>query len=453
MAGALTKFAAVAGPPWLVGRPLESRRRSMSAQAVGALLLLVFASFAQAATPDGTVAAMEAASRVSGAYRAADGALVVVGRSEDAGFVFDESDGRRRRVLSASPAGALVVEDGVVSVDRNQVLTATFGQRRIRAQHVPLSVETVTWKSGDLVLSGSLWRPLGRQPTPAVVLVQGSGPETRWAMRQFPAWLAANGLTVIAFDKRARWEPWESGIDVLAADVLGAVALLRSRPDVDSGQVGLLGISNGAFVAVRAAGRSSDVGFVIPIVGGAGPVWAHELRRVHLNGENAGLPANELSALDKFMRGLYRPDSFVSGRQAQFAAALAEARGTRWVEVSPVSPFLGLPPQVSFGIGKEAWERELSYDPSADLTKLAARPSLFILAGKDENVDTALAQREVALHALDARVVVLPDASHSLTVASTDASVTLAPQLFLELRQFVGGLARTHSGERRSGHL
>jgi fermentation-respiration switch protein FrsA (DUF1100 family) len=52
-----------------------------------------------------------------------------------------------------------------------------------------------------------------------------------------------------------------------AGDVLAAVQLLKSRPDVDSKHIGLCGHSEGGVVAPIAASRSNDVAFIILMSG------------------------------------------------------------------------------------------------------------------------------------------------------------------------------------------
>lgn len=375
-----------------------------------------------------------AAQPLFGAWRRADGTLFVVGRSDDAVFVFDDATGLRRRATPTS--GELLVGDGRLALAGNH-LRGKLGGNTIDSTRVPLTTEEVRWSNGEVALSGTLWRPAGSARTPAVVLVHGSGPETRWAMRQFPAWLAAHGVTAIAYDKREHFQPWEAGIDVLAGDALGAVALLRTRADVDVARVGLLGISNGAFVIVRAAARSRDVGFIVPIVGGGGALYLHELHRLHHAGLEAKLSAADQVALEAFVRELYRSETFAAGGKPRLGKLLAEARGQHWLAVTPFAQFADMPIDTSFVIGQRAWANELQYDPAADLDRLGARPALFLLAGADEDVDTALAASEIAQHAPQARIVTIPGASHYLTLPTRRSdSARLAPLVFSELREF-----------------
>jgi pimeloyl-ACP methyl ester carboxylesterase len=218
---------------------------------------------------------------------------------------------------------------------------------------------------------------------------------------------------------------------------------LRSRADVVPRRVGLLGIWSGAFVWGRAAAGSPAVGFIIPVVGGGGPLWRHELYRLHNEGVRAGLRAADVRALDSFMKDLYRPQTFAADGKARLTAALAHARGQRWLDVTPLKEFIDAPIDTAFALGRQAWANELSYDPAADLARLRARPALFLLGGADQNIDTALCAAEVHKHAPAARIVVLPKASHYLALSEprpTAEQVTLSPRLFTSLEAFIARL-------------
>jgi pimeloyl-ACP methyl ester carboxylesterase len=122
----------------------------------------------------------------------------------------------------------------------------------VKAEEIQLHV-------GDLRLRGTIWVADQEAPTPGVVLVAGSGPADRSNGGYFDALrdrLVAAGVTVLAFDKRGVGDSagdWASArADNLAADVAGAVEVLRVHPAVDGRAVGLFGHSEGGWVALRA---------------------------------------------------------------------------------------------------------------------------------------------------------------------------------------------------------
>jgi len=115
-------------------------------------------------------------------------------------------------------------------------------------------------------LAGTLNVPLGRGPFPAVVWVHGAGESARLPYDGAPLVqaLVDSGIAVLSYDKRGVGEsvgeccPGDYGqFNLLAADVDGAVAALRSRPEIDPSRIGLLGASQAGWVVPLATVRSN----------------------------------------------------------------------------------------------------------------------------------------------------------------------------------------------------
>jgi pimeloyl-ACP methyl ester carboxylesterase len=113
-------------------------------------------------------------------------------------------------------------------------------------------------------LAGTLNEPLGRGPFPAVAWVHGAGESARLPDgAPLVQALVDSGIAVLSYDKRGVGEsegeccPGDYGqFNLLAADADGAVAALRSRPEIDPSQIGLLGASQAGWVVPLAAVRS-----------------------------------------------------------------------------------------------------------------------------------------------------------------------------------------------------
>ena len=114
-------------------------------------------------------------------------------------------------------------------------------------------------------IAGTLNVPLGRGPFPAVVWVHGAGESARLPYDGAPLVqaLVDSGIAVLSYDKRGVGEskgecsPGDYGqFNLLAADVDGAVAALRSRSEIDPSRIGLLGASQAGWVVPLAAVRS-----------------------------------------------------------------------------------------------------------------------------------------------------------------------------------------------------
>jgi len=174
------------------------------------------------------------------------------------------------------------------------VLPLTFQrtEKRVensRPQHprkpYPYVEEDVSYQSGkgDIRLAGTLTKPNGDGPFPAVLLITGSGAqdrdETLLGHKPFLVLadhLTRRGVAVLRLDDRgvggSTGVLTDATTDDLAGDVLAGVEYLKRRKDVLAERIGLIGHSEGGMVAPLVASRSTDVAFIVllaaPGVGG-----------------------------------------------------------------------------------------------------------------------------------------------------------------------------------------
>ena len=110
---------------------------------------------------------------------------------------------------------------------------------------------------------------------PAIILVHGSGAENRESMLPFARFLIRRGMAVLGYDKRGvggSTGDWNTAsFDDLAGDVVAAFEYLKTRRDIDAGQIGLLGISQAGWIMPLAAVRAKDIAFLISISGAGVP--------------------------------------------------------------------------------------------------------------------------------------------------------------------------------------
>jgi len=143
----------------------------------------------------------------------------------------------------------------------------TFGDPHVLSDYQELAVR---FTCEGVTLAGTLTLPSGSGPYPALVWVHGSGQAGRLTYKApLVQKLIESGLAVFSYDKRGVGEsqgvccPGDSNhFNLLAADVAGAVNALRSRSDIDSKQIGLLGASQAGWIVPLSVARFDRVAFI-----------------------------------------------------------------------------------------------------------------------------------------------------------------------------------------------
>lgn len=165
---------------------------------------------------------------------------------------------------------------------------------------LPLRVERVTFAAGVTPMAGLLTLPSGPPPHPAVVVVHGSGPQTAQSLAWIGEAWARVGFAALTYDKRGvggsggRYEAVSTRnsatvLGTLAEDVLGAVAFLEEQRDIDPRRIGLVGLSQGGWIAPLAASRSDRVSFMVLYSGPTVSV-GEEMFYSELTGDGDGQP-------------------------------------------------------------------------------------------------------------------------------------------------------------------
>jgi dipeptidyl aminopeptidase/acylaminoacyl peptidase len=273
------------------------------------------------------------------------------------------------------------------------------------------------FRSGDVPLSGTLLLPRTPGRRPAVVLVHGSRDVDRYGTLMHAAFLLRYGVAVLAYDKRGVGRSggdWRTAsVPQLAGDVEEAVRWLKTRPEIDPGQIGLLGLSEGGWVAPLAATRSGDVAFVITLSGPAISPVELDMTNVRHELERQGTPRDEVERAI----GLKRlSDHFARTGEGwdEFLAGVGGATGRPW---GPMFSYAGAPPS------REAWywrywRGMMDYDPLSALRVLRS-PVLAIFGQFDTtvrpDVNTPLWRKALEEAGnRQASLVVLPRANHAL---------------------------------------
>ena len=186
---------------------------------------------------------------------------------------------------------------------------------------------SVTVSFSQWQLPGTLTMPQGAGPFPAVVLVQGAGPqdqdETLGPNKPFKdlAWgLASNGIAVLRYVKRTKQYGPESAVDPMKMtvddettnDARAAVTLLASQQGIDPHHIYVLGYSFGGYVAPRIAAGDTQVAGLVLLAANSRPVEQMAIERVRYLLGVQQVPADQaqktIEGVEAQVKNIDRPD-------------------------------------------------------------------------------------------------------------------------------------------------
>ncbi|MHC4337078.1 MAG: alpha/beta fold hydrolase [Planctomycetota bacterium] len=132
-------------------------------------------------------------------------------------------------------------------------------------------------KTDGVKLGGTLTLPRSQGQCPAVLLISGSGPHDRNGAMMVHTFLVLadhltrQGIAVLRVDDRgagvSTGDCFEATSEDLAGDVLAGIEYLKSRKEISTKQIGLIGHSEGGIIAPMVAVRSTDVAFIVMMAG------------------------------------------------------------------------------------------------------------------------------------------------------------------------------------------
>src|SRR6202041_3132930 len=239
--------------------------------------------------------------------------------------------------------------------------------------------QPLTLVNGKFELPGTLTMPVGNGPFPAVVLIQGSGPEdqdeTLGPNKPFKdlAWgLGSRGIAVYRYTKRTKKYGAQSSDDPVrltveeetTSDARAAVALVAKQPKIDPKQVFLLGHSLGAYLAPRIATGDSQIAGIAILGANTRPIEQVIVEQIHYLSGKSGAPADE------------------SARQIADAEAAAKQIESPNLQPSDTVSLLGSKTYGAY------WLDLRGYDPVKTASQLKI-PILVLQGGRDYQVTNA----------------------------------------------------------------
>jgi uncharacterized protein len=298
------------------------------------------------------------------------------------------------------------------------------GKEQVVSRLTSYREEPVTFRSADgTKLAGSLFIPAGDKKHPALVLVHGSGTQSRNGFFGYIRFVAEayarRGIAVLSYDKRGvgdsegDWEKARGSLATLADDAAAAMRYLETRKEIRADRIGLSGSSQAAWIMPMAATRYPKA-YLIQHRSGSAPIGVEESNRSGLVRQMQAGGFSQ-SDIDKAVRIRVMMDEYAKTGQnwEELAAAAEKAKDEFWM----TAPGLigGLPPRDRI---YWAWLREaFSVDVSADYANFAG-PIQVLYGGVDALIEpqAAIARMRAALKngkSKDVEIEVVPNATHN----------------------------------------
>lgn len=178
------------------------------------------------------------------------------------------------------------------------------------------NITFINYSADSIPLAGTLTLPKDLKNPPVAILISGSGPQDRneelLGHKPFLVladYLTNHGIGVLRYDDRGVGESKGDFTTAttfdFATDVEAAIAYLKSRNDVDTSKIGLIGHSEGGIIAPMVASKSKDVAFIILLAGPAVNGAEILLSQSRKAGELAGTPQAFLDENEKLASIIY----------------------------------------------------------------------------------------------------------------------------------------------------
>jgi len=408
--------------------------------------------------------APEILARYVGAYRFRNGDYIVIDRfpnTQDTLWVTDVKSGQTRTIFPrsetqftggpalwvASPTRQTLTFRG----DGVNVVDLDHEGRRSGALAVRSNIrqEEVTFKNGDVTLSGTLLLPAAppssKVKRPALVFVHGSGEQWREMYWGLGYLYAARGFAVLAYDKRGvgkstgNWR--ESSFQDLADDAVAGAKFLQARTDIAPNQIGFWGQSQGGWIAPLAASRFPNAAFAVALSGGGLSPSDTELFDSEFELTKAGYTADEVKEALAFQRLkneiIASPSNLA--KWDEYARVRAIAKDKKWFRHRGIDVYG--PETRDHGFWTHM-RRFYVYDPAPTLR--ASKAPLLAIFGELDSPEGVKAQVAAIKQIMDQAgrkdyvVKVYPNGSHNLMEVPPDN-----PKEWVRLKRFPPGFFET----------
>jgi pimeloyl-ACP methyl ester carboxylesterase len=288
---------------------------------------------------------------------------------------------------------------------------------------VSVVAEERTFENGPSKLSGTLYLARGRKPQSAIVVTHAAAAP----LRELPLYqhlkemLPALGIAVFIYDRRGSGKSGgdleASDYTLLADDAIAAVRMLKADTRIDPQRVGIWGLSQGGWLSLLAASRSSEPAFIIAV---SAPLVSPDVQMMFRSTNSLrvnGYPQADIEqmiatrkAVDDYMRG--------SGDRATAQRLVDAAKMKPWFKLL----YMG---ETVADRATSRWRKEIEFDPLRTLDGVKI-PALVIYGALDPVVPVAVSVERLRVAHPKLDVVVIDGADHAMQV-SVPAQVQMDP--------------------------
>ena len=265
------------------------------------------------------------------------------------------------------------------------------------------------FKSGEIELAGTLTLPDGEPPFPAVVLISGSGPQTRdedtpgvgglklHFFRKIAHRLGTYGIACLRYDDRGVGESGgtfaTASLSDFVSDAKAAIEFLRNDRRMDSSRIAIVGHSEGAIIAPMIASHDRAVAAIVLLASPARSLDKIILEQQSYAGKATGMTEEERKSLmddtRKFIEFVLSDEPWDPEKVPAQYRTLGESR--QW------------------------FKEHFLHDPLSTIAKVTC-PVLILQGGKDIQVNpqdsSLLGNAHQKAGNPDFEVKILPDLNH-----------------------------------------
>jgi len=260
--------------------------------------------------------------------------------------------------------------------------------------------QEIKFKNGDFTIYGELLNPVSDKKNPALIFLVGSGPNSShrtnykdFLTKLFEEQFIDHDIAFLYFDKKgvgkSTGEWYKFDFYERAEDVKAAIEFLKTVPNIDTNRIGIVGHSQGGWIAqIASSTYPDDIKTMLSI---SGPTFNIKTQLV-----------NDYQS-EFFCKGI---DSLKANKKAKRKAS----RTLRFVSILPLSENMKQIKLIK------------NFNPETNIKQIKC-PSLFLFAENDELVypDWCINNINQAFNGKiphNFNIEVIPDVNHGLKIAN-----------------------------------